>query len=363
MEKLDVLSLTTPEIEIIMKEIGQPAYRAKQVWGWLHLKHVQSFAEMTNLPIEMRDELEAQYRIATVREEKKLISQNDGTVKYLFALHDGTLIESVLMQYTHGNSVCVSTQAGCRMGCAFCASSQGRLVRNLTAGEICAQVYAALGAVSTANVSRAAHDCKRVGGVVLMGCGEPLDNYDATLRFIELITHADGINIGQRHITLSTCGLVPQILTLAERKLQITLAISLHAATDDLRQQLMPIAKAYPLNELMQACHYYVEKTSRRITFEYALVKGVNDSPTHAQNLAKLLRGINCHVNLIPINKTSHSEFQPSARKDAQSFADILIGKGIQTTIRRSLGGDVDAACGQLRATLVSNRVINNPHK
>jgi len=352
MEKLDLLSLTTHEIENIIKEIGQPAYRAKQVWGWLHLKHVQSFEEMTNLPKAMRDELEAKYRIATVREEKKLISQNDGTIKYLFALHDGTLIESVLMEYAHGNSVCVSTQAGCRMGCAFCASAQGGLVRNLTAGEICAQVYSvALGAVSAANVSRAGRDCKRVGGVVLMGCGEPLDNYDATLRFIELITHADGINIGQRHITLSTCGLVPQILTLAERKLQITLAISLHAATDDLRQQLMPIAKAYPLKELMQACRHYVEKTNRRITFEYALAKGVNDSPAHAQDLAKLLRGVNCHVNLIPINKTSYSELQPSARKDAQSFADILLAKNIQTTIRRSLGGDVDAACGQLRAT------------
>jgi len=364
MEKLDLLSLTTHEIENIMKEIGQPAYRAKQVWGWLHLKHVQSFEEMTNLPKAMRDELEVRCRIATVREEKKLISQNDGTIKYLFALHDGTLIESVLMEYVHGNSVCVSTQAGCRMGCAFCASAQGGLVRNLTAGEICAQVYAALGAVSVANVSRAAlgavsaanvsragRDCKRVGGVVLMGCGEPLDNYDATLRFIELITHADGINIGQRHITSSTCGLVPQILTLAERKLQITLAISLHAATDDLRQQLMPIAKAYPLSELMQACRHYVEKTNRRLTFEYALAKGVNDSPAHAQDLAKLLRGVNCHVNLIPINKTSYSEFQPSARKDAQSFADILLAKNIQTTIRRSLGGDVDAACGQLRAT------------
>ena len=338
MEKADILSMTLPEIENVIKEINQPPYRAKQVWGWLHKQWVQSFNEMVNLPQPVRDGLDRRYRIAAVRPVKKLTSKNDGTVKYLHALHDDTTIESVLMEYTHGSSVCVSTQAGCRMGCAFCASAQGGLVRNLTAGEICAQVYAA------------ARDCKRVGGVVLMGCGEPLDNFDATLRFIGLITHPDGINIGQRHITLSTCGLVPRILELAERKLQITLAISLHAATDGLRQQMMPVAKAYPLDELMQACRHYVKKTNRRITFEYALAKGVNDSPGDAHELAKLLRGINCHVNLIPVNKTSHSEFVPSARKEARSFADILLAKNIQTTIRRSLGGDVDAACGQLRA-------------
>jgi len=286
----------------------------------------------------MRSQLDDGYRIATVREEKKLASKDDGTVKYLHALHDDTLIESVLMEYSHGHSVCVSTQVGCRMGCIFCASAQGGLVRNLTAGEMCAQVYAA------------ARDCKRVGGVVLMGCGEPLDNFDATMRFIELICHGDGINIGQRHIALSTCGLVPQILSLAEHKLQITLAISLHAPSDDLRRQLMPIAKAHPLPELMQACRYYVEKTSRRITFEYALAKGVNDSPAHGLDLAKLLRGIKCHVNLIPINKTYRSELVGSGRKDAQKFAEILTAKGVQTTIRRSLGADVDAACGQLRA-------------
>ena len=338
MEKLHLLSLTLAELEGVVKQINQPPYRAKQLWGWLHQRHVQSFADMGNLPKAMRDEMESRYYIATAGQVKKLVSKNDGTVKYLFVLHDGALIESVLMEYAHGNTVCVSTQVGCRMGCAFCASAEGGLVRNLTAGEICAQVYAA------------ARGRKRVGGVVLMGCGEPLDNFDATLRFIELITHADGINIGQRHITLSTCGLVPQILALAERKLQITLAISLHAATDEARRQLMPIAKRYPLQELMQACRYYVEKTSRRITFEYALAKGVNDSPAHAQDLIKLLRGINCHVNLIPINKTSRGDFAPTSRKEAQAFADALLAKGIQTTIRRSLCSDVDAACGQLRA-------------
>ena len=336
-EKPDILSMTPAELESVMNEIAQPQYRAKQVWGWLHQKHVRSFEQMANLPKAMRERLDVGYRIATVREEKKLISKNDGTQKYLFALHDNTLIESVLMEYNHGSTVCVSTQAGCRMGCTFCASAEGGLVRNLTAGEICAQVYAA------------AKDCKRVGGVVLMGCGEPLDNYDATISFIQLITHPEGINIGQRHITLSTCGLVPQILQLAELKLQITLAISLHGATDEVRQKLMPIAKRYPLNELMQACKKYVQTTNRRLTFEYALAKGVNDSPLHAKDLAKLLRGINCHVNLIPVNK-ARGGFSGTARKEAAAFDEILQENRIQTTIRRSLGSDVDAACGQLRA-------------
>jgi len=337
MEKLDILSMAPAEIESTIKELNQPIYRAKQVWGWLHQKHVQTFDQMVNLPKALRDQLDTSYYIATVRTQKKLTSKNDGTQKYLFALHDNTLIESVLMEYNHGSTVCVSTQAGCRMGCTFCASAEGGLVRNLTAGEICAQVYAA------------AKDCKRVGGVVLMGCGEPLDNYDVTVRFIELITHPDGINIGQRHITLSTCGLVPQVLKLAQLKLQITLAISLHGATDDVRQKLMPIAKRYPLHELMQACKKYVQATNRRITFEYALAKGVNDSPAHAKDLVKLLRGINCHVNLIPVNK-ARGEFYGTPRKETAVFAAILQENRIQTTIRRSLGSDVDAACGQLRA-------------
>jgi len=225
------------------------------------------------------------------------------------------------------------------MGCVFCASAEGGLVRNLTAGEMCAQVYAA------------GKDCKRVGGVVLMGCGEPLDNLDQTLRFVELITHPDGANIGARHITLSTCGLVPQIYKLAEHKLQITLAISLHGATDDVRQKLMPVAKSYPLEQLMEACKKYVQATNRRLTFEYALVKGINDAPSHARDLTKLLRGINCHVNLIPVNKARGS-YSATPRKEAAVFATILQEARIQTTIRRSLGSDVDAACGQLRAQI-----------
>jgi len=331
----DILSMNLAELEVLLSELGQPAYRAKQVFGWLHQKNVTDFSEMTNLSKALRASLEECCRISSVDTVNRLESQQDGTEKYLFSLNDGATIESVLMKYSHGNSVCVSTQAGCKMGCAFCASGEDFL-RNLTAGEICAQVYGA------------ARNGK-VGGIVLMGCGEPLDNFDSVLRFIELISHSDGLNIGQRHITLSTCGIVPKILELAELKMQITLAISLHAPTDDLRQKFMPVAKRYSLQELLSACRHYINLTHRRITFEYALVKGVNDSHSQAKNLAKLLKGLNCHVNLIPINK-ARGDFHPTAKKDAQVFAAVLEENRINVTIRRSLGGDVDAACGQLRA-------------
>lgn len=335
--KQDILSLTPLQMQEVIKAANQPQYRAKQTWGWLHKNHVQNFDDMANIPKLLRQELDAKFHIATVNARKKLISSNDGTKKYLFALHDGTLIESVLMEYHHGNTVCISTQVGCKMGCVFCASAEGGFVRNLTAGEMCAQVYAAQ------------QDCTRVSGVVLMGCGEPLDNFDETVRFLELITHEDGVNIGQRHITLSTCGLVPQILQLAQHKLQITLAISLHGATDTVRQSLMPIAKSYPLAELISACKTYVKNTGRRITFEYALANGENDSISHAKDLVKLLRGINCHVNLIPVNK-GRGEYVGTSSKDAAGFAKVLQDAKMQVTVRRSLGSDVNAACGQLRA-------------
>jgi len=329
----DILSLTPSELEAAIASLGHPKFRAAQVWNWLHKNHVQSFADMTNLTKALRSTLEDNFHIATVRVVKTLTSSNDGTTKYLQALYDDALIESVVMQYNYGNTICISTQVGCRMGCVFCASAEGGLVRNLTAGEMCAQVYAAA-------------DIKNI---VLMGCGEPLDNFDATIHFLELITHVNGSNIGQRHITLSTCGLVPQMLKLAEKKLQITLAISLHGATDDVRQVLMPIAKRYTLTELISACKGYVQMTNRRVTFEYALVRGINDAPSHAKDLIKLLRGINCHVNLIPVNR-GRGQFAPTARKEAIAFAEILQTAKIQTTVRRSLGADVDAACGQLRA-------------
>jgi len=334
----DILSMNLAELEGLMAEMNQPLYRARQIFEWLHKKNAVEFSDMTNLSKPLRAELEARCQIAVVETLKKLESKNDGTIKYLFALHD-TAIESVLMQYSHGHSVCVSTQAGCKMGCIFCASGMD-FVRNLTAGEICAQVYAAN------------KDCRRVGGVVFMGCGEPLDNFDAVILAIEQLSHPDGLNIGQRHITLSTCGIVPQMLKLAELKMQITLAVSLHAPSDDVRREIMPIAKRYPLKELISACRKYIQKTNRRITFEYALAKGVNDSPQQAKDLAKLLKGLNCHVNLIPMNKITNGESSmiATSRKDVQDFAAILQENRIQTTIRRSLGGDVDAACGQLRA-------------
>jgi len=345
MIKQDILSLLLEELELK----NHPAYRAKQVWGWLHKQQVTSFDLMLNVPKQLKQELAEAYYIATVKEERKLTSAKDGTIKFLHSLTDGALVESVLMEYNHGNTVCISTQVGCRMGCAFCASAIGGLGRNLTAGEMCAQVYAAGQSPKDFCTNFVVQKSKRIGGVVLMGTGEPLDNYEATLQFIKLISHPEGLNIGQRHITLSTCGLVPEIIKLAEEKLQINLAISLHAATDEKRQKLMPIAKSYPLKELMDACCYYLKQTNRRITFEYALVKGENDSPAHANEIIKLLKGINCHVNLIPINK-ARGTFAPTGKKEAANFAVLLQKAGIQTTLRRSLGSDVNAACGQLRA-------------
>jgi len=333
MTKQDILSMNMQELEQAILAINHSKYRAMQIWNWLHKQHARSYDGMLNIPKLLREQLNTRYFIATVQESKRLTSKDDGTVKSLFALYDDNLIESVFMRYNHGNTVCISTQVGCRMGCVFCASAEGGLVRNLTAGEMCAQVYA----------------MEDIRGVVLMGCGEPLDNLDETLKFIELITHPQGLNIGQRHITLSTCGLVPQILKLAERKMQITLAVSLHSATDELRQQFMPVAKVYLLDELISACKYYIEKTGRRITFEYALVQGINDSPAHARELVKLLRGLNCHVNLIPLNK-ARGEYLGAARKEAATFADILQKGRLNATVRRGLGSDVDAACGQLRS-------------
>jgi 23S rRNA (adenine2503-C2)-methyltransferase len=333
----DILSMNLDEIKNLTNELNQPAYRAEQVFEWLHRRGAASFDVMNNLPKALREGLAAGCYIATCNEVKRQASK-DGTVKYLFNL-SGVLVESVLMQYKHGYSVCISTQAGCRMGCKFCASAIGGLVRNLTAGEMCTQVY---------NMP------ERVSSIVLMGCGEPLDNFDASLRFIELITHQKGANLGARHITLSTCGLVPQLYALAEKKLQINLAISLHGHSDEIRRIFMPVANRFPLDELMEACRHYITMTHRRITFEYALAKGINDAPEQAQALARLLRGLLCHVNLIPVNAKGReaSHFSPTPRHGVEAFAELLTQQGIPTTVRRSLGGDISAACGQLRAEL-----------
>ena len=331
-----------------MKETGQPAYRAVQIFEWLHQRFPNSagegfsFAGMNNLPAGLRAELEKQCYITPVNIEKELRAK-DGTVKYLLATGGNepapprVLIESVLMEYTHGHSVCISTQAGCRMGCVFCATGHSGLLRNLSAGEMCMQVYAA-------------NAGQRIRNVVLMGCGEPLDNFDATLRFIEIITHPKGAGLSQRHITLSTCGLIPEIRELAKRKMQITLAVSLHGSDDATRQALMPVAKVNPIKELLAACHEYANTTRRRITFEYALTEGVNDSPAQARALASLLKGLLCHVNLIPVNPTGTTSLSPTKKREATAFANILQESGIPATIRRTIGAEVNAACGQLRA-------------
>ncbi|MCL2199803.1 MAG: 23S rRNA (adenine(2503)-C(2))-methyltransferase RlmN [Defluviitaleaceae bacterium] len=332
MKKIDIMSLMHEEIAGLLPKM--PKYRTDQIFEWLHRRNATSFGEMENLPRTLRSELREMFFIPKISVVEKLISKNDKTEKFLTKISNDVFVESVLMRYKHGNSVCISTQAGCKMGCRFCASAESGFQRNLTAGEYLAQVY------------NAGEDVKNI---VLMGCGEPLDNLNATLRFLELISHPKGKNISQRNITVSTCGLVPQIYELAERTLQITLAISLHAPTDETREMLMPIAKTYPLAELMQACRHYAEKTGRRLTFEYALAHGLNDSVQHAKLLAKLLKGILCHVNLIPINK-ARSEFSPTPRREVEKFAAILQEKNTPVTIRRSLGGDINAACGQLRA-------------
>ena len=355
------------ELQLLMKELAQPSYRAVQVFEWLHQRFPNSddgafsFEAMYNLPKDLRAALEERCYITPVSIADKLTAK-DGTVKYLLALGKSpeVHIESVLMEYTHGRSVCVSTQAGCRMGCLFCATAHGGLLRNLTPGEMCMQVYtAAAGQLlpTEKHVKLVAPAVKRaIRNVVIMGCGEPLDNFDATMRFIELITHPKGIGLSQRHITLSTCGLVPKILELAQRRMQITLAVSLHGPDDVTRQALMPTAKAYPIKTLIAACKEYTDITHRRITYEYALMKDINDSPAQARALAGLLKGHLCHVNLIPVNPVSvdgASGFAPTDVRGVNAFAEILAQARITSTIRRTVGAEVNAACGQLRSRKV----------
>lgn len=335
MNPIDLRSATLPELETLITELGQPAYRAAQIFTWVQQKGAESFDEMTNLPHSLRGILAERCRFSPFEKAGEQASQADNATKYLFALEKNTIIESVFMRHAHGSTLCLSTQAGCRMGCRFCASTVGGLDRNLTAGEMCAQVLAARRKTG-----------ERIDHLVLMGCGEPLDNFDATVRFISLVCHPKGLTLGQRHITLSTCGLVPRIQELAELRLQITLAVSLHAPDDELRRSIMPIARKYTLRETLDACRYYATLTHRRITFEYALMGGVNDSDACARALGDLLKGLLCHVNLIPVNETS-SLFTQSRR--AQAFEAILSRRGIPVTVRHSLGGDIQAACGQLR--------------
>ena len=335
---VDILSMELDELQLFMKDEGESAFRAKQVYDWLHKKLVTDFDEMTNLSKSLREKLKEKCKIQTVEIVDKLVSKTDGTTKYLFVLDNDSIIESVLMRYNHGNSVCISTQVGCRMGCRFCASTLDGLERNLTPSEMLDEIYCIQQDIG-----------ERISNIVLMGSGEPLDNYDNVMKFLELISDENGLNISQRNITMSTCGLVPKIYELADRDMQITLAISLHASNDETRKELMPVAKAYSIEELLKACRYFFDKTGRRLTFEYSLVAGVNDHEEGAVALGKLLKGLNCHVNLIPVNPIKERDFKQSDKVAIQKFKNKLEKYGINVTIRREMGRDINGACGQLR--------------
>ncbi len=335
--KIDLKSLTKEELTSYISQIGEPAFRAKQIFKWLH-RGVCGFDEMTDLPKKLQVRLSEECSLTTLRIFKRFRSQLDETVKYLFSLEDGNIIETVAMKYHHGYSLCISSQVGCRMGCAFCQSTKNGLVRSLTAGEILDQI---LKVQEDLNV--------RISNIVMMGIGEPLDNFDAVIHFLKNVNDPDGINIGYRHISLSTCGLVPGIEKLSELEYPITLSISLHATSDEKRSEIMPINKKYHLDQLIEACKQYQARTGRRISFEYAVIAGVNDSAEDAKQMAVLLKGIMCHVNLIPVNPIENGGYQPPAKKSVLRFQQQLTDRGLNATIRRTLGGDISASCGQLR--------------
>ena len=344
-------SMTLAEMNRLFKELGQPAFRAKQVYTWLH-KGVRSYEEMTNLPKSLREVLAEKYPILAPQVVRKQESQRDGTIKYLWQLSDGNCVETVLMRYHYGNTVCISTEVGCRMGCAFCASTIGGLVRKL-------EPYEMLDEVLFTQVDSGLP----ISHIVLMGIGEPLDNYDNVLRFLELVNSEEGMNISMRHISLSTCGLVPMIDKLAKEKLQLSLAISLHGPTDEIRDTIMPVNKAYPTAVLLDACRRYYEATSRRIHFEYAMIDGVNDRPEHAEILLRRLKGLPAHINLIPLNHVEESPLKPSSKAAVARFQQILEKGGLTATVRRTLGGDIDASCGQLRRKYTKQQYSNKPGK
>ena len=331
----DIKSMTPDELAVYFKKMGQPSFRSGQVFRWLH-QGVKSFDEMTDLPKALRDTLKETCVLTVPVVERKQVSEKDGTVKYLWRLSDGNCIETVLMRYKHGNTVCVSSQVGCNMGCVFCASTLGGKVRNLTASEILDQV------IFTRKDSG-----EMISNVVLMGIGEPLDNFDSVLRFLTLVNHPGGMNIGMRHISLSTCGLLKKIDKLASLGLQLTLSVSLHAPDDETRSRLMPVNRGVGVDALMETCRRYFEVTGRRISYEYAMIDGVNDSDAQADRLAELLRGQSGHVNLIPLNDVAESPLRPSRR--VRQFQQRLEGRGVTVTVRRRLGSDIDASCGQLR--------------
>lgn len=334
----DLMSMTQKELVQAVEAMGEKKFRAGQLYDWFHKKGIWDYEKMQNLSLKLRQKLQQEYPLPDCKEVKRLVSQIDGTTKFLFELWDGNVIESVWMKYKHGNSVCISSQVGCRMGCRFCASTLDGLVRNLTASEMLMQVYA---------IQQLTQE--RVSNVVVMGTGEPFDNFDNLMHFLTILTSPEGLNISQRNITVSTCGLVPCIREFADAKMAVTLAISLHAPSDAMRQELMPVAKSYTIQEILDACRYFVEQTGRRVTFEYSLVKGQNDSVEHAAMLAELLKGLLCHVNLIPVNPIKERDYQQSETASIEKFKNMLEKNHINVTIRREMGRDISAACGQLR--------------
>ncbi len=337
MEKEDILSLSAEELAEELEALGEKKFRAGQIFEWLHVKRAVSFDEMTNISLALRTKLFDKFYINRLNIVRKLESSIDNTVKYLYELSDGNHIETVLMDYKHGNSLCISTQVGCKMGCRFCASTIAGFKRNLLPSEMLEQIY------------EAERDSgRKVESLVLMGIGEPLDNYDNVVKFLKLLSCPKGKNLSLRHVSVSTCGLVDRIYDLAENRFGLTLSVSLHASSNERRSEIMPVNKRYDINELLAACRDYIEKTGRRISFEYAVIRGVNDSQQDADKLIKLLHGINCHVNLIPVNEIKERDFK-SDRQSVQNFMHMLEKGGLNVTVRRTLGSDINAACGQLR--------------
>ena len=341
--KIDIKSMNLVELTEFVASIGEKAFRAKQLYQWLHVKQVYAFDDMTNLSKAFREKLNEVSFITDLKQEQVQISQIDGTRKYLFLLEDGNVIESVLMRYKHGNSVCISSQVGCRMGCRFCASTLDGLVRGLRPSEMIDQIY------------KIGQDIgERISNVVVMGTGEPIDNYDNLLKFITLLTDENGLNISQRNLTVSTCGIVPRMRQLADEKLSITLALSLHASNQKKRLELMPVANKYDIHDVIDACKYYFDQTGRRVTFEYSLVGGVNDTDEDARELSQLIHGMNCHVNLIPVNPIKERDYVQSNAAVIAAFKNKLEKNGINVTVRREMGRDIDGACGQLRKRYIN---------
>ena len=341
----DIKSMYEDELKEEFAKMGEPAYRAGQVYKWLH-EGVKSFDEMTNISKKLRERLMENYYISNAAIEKKLISAYDDTKKYLFSFGDGEMVESVLMKYHHGYTSCISTQVGCKMGCTFCATGKSGFSRNLTASEMIAQLQ-----------TEQQDNNIRISNIVLMGMGEPLDNFENVIRFLKLVSSENGMNIGMRHISLSTCGIVPKIYELADMKLQLTLSVSLHAPNDQIRSRTMPVNRKYNIDELLKACQYYVRQTNRRISFEYAMIDGVNDSVANAEELAKRLKGILSHVNLIPVNAVKGTGYEKSKKESIRRFIAVLERAGITATVRRTLGSDINASCGQLRRSVSDGRI------